>query len=143
MKELNIKVTAAIFAAENHDREGARLWEEVAACERAIASSTDEAYTELEKQIADKGIALAEGRARILRNNSYVCADLYLAVSERLLRLRVEREVADSEEDEWAYVLDVLWDDLDEEGEKVAREGIAARRDLVERGGLKQAEYRR
>lgn len=68
-------------------------------------------------------------------------AELYLAVSGRLLKLRLEREVADDEEGEWASVLSTFWEDLDEGGRDVVEEGIAARRELVVEGFEKQAGY--
>lgn len=66
----------------------------------------------------------------------------YLIVSARLVRLRLEREVGDSEESEWASVLEVFWDDLDEAGRKVVEEGIQARRVLLLEGAAKQESFR-
>lgn len=63
--DLNMRVTEAIFAAERHDEEGARLWEAVAASERAIAEAKD--VPETQRQIARRGVELAMRRAGVLR----------------------------------------------------------------------------
>lgn len=68
-------------------------------------------------------------------------AQLYLAVSERLLRLRCARPVSMDEEGYWTEVLEILWDDLDDDGQEVVEEGIRAHRDLIEEGVKKQREF--
>lgn len=71
-------------------------------------------------------------------------AELYLAVSERFLRLRTEREVPEDEEADWAAILDTLWDDLDEAGCAAVEEGLRtrARQKLADAGLAKQKEFK-
>ena len=41
--------------------------------------------------------------------------DLYMALSQRLLRLRREKGTSDADETAWASVLDVIWHDMSTE----------------------------
>lgn len=70
-------------------------------------------------------------------------ADLYLVVSERLLRLRTEREVAMREEGAWTEILETFWDDLDEAGREAVEAGLRLpeRRALIGAGVEYQKQF--
>lgn len=65
--ELNAAVTAAISEAENHDYEGAKLWQKVAECELAIVRSNDPEISPVEREIAERGVVTATEKAMLLR----------------------------------------------------------------------------
>lgn len=86
MKPLHKTVTSAIFEAENHDRDGAKLWDRVAQCEKAIVDNAEGLYTDLETEIAFRGVLSAEARARFLRREETPPEDLAMEACRSRLR---------------------------------------------------------
>lgn len=86
MKTLNAAVTLAIFEAEHADARAATFWDKVAECEQAILDTTDPAFTEYEKSIAERGVQTAKERARLLRREKTPIEELAALPCQSVLR---------------------------------------------------------